>query len=266
MPDHARILTLAQWMGPAQWRSALPHGSPRNVLVWITRGQGRVLLGGQRRGITVHNALALPAHTLFAMDTGQQSFGLVAELPFGPAWPMPDDPVLLRIREPRAQADLTTQLEMMQREQNEARPFMDEALQAQASQLTVWLRREMLKAQAEPTKPSAAERLADAYAALIERDHAKGLAMQDYARALGVTPTHLTRICKTTAGMTASGLLTRRVLHAARDMLESTDLPANRIAAMLGFRSAGYFSRFIQQHTGKSPSALRKASERPGSA
>jgi AraC family transcriptional regulator, transcriptional activator of pobA len=218
-----------------------------------------VLLGGRQRGFSIHTAMALPARTLFAIGTGQQSFGLVAELPHGPDWPIPDDPALLRIRDTRAQAELTTLLETMQREHNEARPLMDEAMNAQARLLTVWLRREMLKADAEPARLSASEKLADAYAALVERDHAKGFAIRDFARSLGVTPTHLTRICKTTAGMTASGLLSRRLLHAARDLLENGDMPANRVAATLGFRSAAYFSRFIQQHTGHSPSALRKA-------
>jgi AraC family transcriptional activator of pobA len=82
--------------------------------------------------------------------------------------------------------------------------------------------------------------------------------MQDYARTLGVTPTHLTRTCKTCSGMTASDLLTRRLLHAARDLLETTNHPANRIAATLGFRSAAYFSRFVLHHTGQTPTALRK--------
>lgn len=266
MSETARLMTLAQWTGTAPWRAALPHGCARNVLVWITRGQGRVLLGGQRRGVSVHTALALPAQTLFAMETGQQSFGLVCELPQGGAWPFPDTPMLLRVRDTRAQADLTTMLDFMQREQNDARDFMNEALNAQASLVSVWLRREMLNTPGEARKPSAAEKLADAYAALVERDHAKGYAMQDYARALGVTPTHLTRICKSTAGMTASGLLTRRILHAARDLLETTDLPANRVAAMLGFRSAAYFSRFMQQHTGHPPSGLRQPVARPGGA
>ena len=83
--------------------------------------------------------------------------------------------------------------------------------------------------------------------------------MSDYARALGVTPTHLTRACRASAGMTASELLTRRVVHAVRDLLETTDHPANRVAAMLGFRSAAYFSRFVLQHTGHTPTALRRA-------
>jgi AraC family transcriptional activator of pobA len=125
--------------------------------------------------------------------------------------------------------------------------------------LTVWLRRSILAQEVPASPPGAAERLVAAYAALVERDFATGKVMQDYARTLGVTPTHLTRTCKTQAGMTASDLQTRRLLYAARDLLERTSHPANRIAATLGFRSPAYFSRFILHHTGQTPTALRKS-------
>ena len=85
--------------------------------------------------------------------------------------------------------------------------------------------------------------------------------MAEYAKALGVTPTHLTRACRTSSGMTASDLLTRRTVYAMRDLIETTDHPANRIAAMLGFKSAAYFSRFVLQHTGQTPTALRKSAQ-----
>ena len=58
--------------------------------------------------------------------------------------------------------------------------------------------------------------------------------------------------------MTAAELLVRRKLHAARVMLEDTDTAVQTIAAGLGFGSAAYFSRFIQHHTGRTPTALRK--------
>ena len=108
-------------------------------------------------------------------------------------------------------------------------------------------------------EPTAAQRLAMAYAALVERDYTSGKPMAEYARALGVTPTHLTRACRASAGLTASELLTGRIVHALRELLETTDHPVNRVAAMLGFRSAAYFSRFVLQHTGQTPSALRRA-------
>ena len=252
-------MSIQQWTGPGAWRANLPHSDPCHVVIWITRGQGRCLLGGRRRGIGVHNAICIPAGTLFSLDTGPQTFGLVCRVPSGRAVLMPDEPMLLRSRDARAQAELTALFDAMQREQNERRAFDDEALDAQAILLSVWIRRAIIAQEDPAPPPTAAERLVSAYAALVERDFATGRVMQDYARALGVTPTHLTRSCKTCAGLTASEILTQRLLYAARDLLEGTAQPANLVAALLGFRSAAYFSRFILHHTGKTPTALRKA-------
>lgn len=258
-PRHAQLLTLAQWLGPADWRATLPHAREAHALIWITRGQGRCLLDGQRRGLGVHSAIVIPAGTLFAFDAGTNSFGLVCQVPAHSSILLPDDPMILRIKDPRAQTDLTALLDAMQRDQNDARVFMDEALNAHASLITVWLRRAMIDLpQQRDLAPAATTRLVSAFAALVERDHASGRPMQDYARHLGVTPTHLSRICKQSTGMTAADLLTRRVLYSARDLLESTPLPVNQIAARLGFRSAAYFTRFMQRHTGRPPSELRQ--------
>jgi len=253
-------MTIAQWTGAGTWRAELPHSSPRHALVWITRGQGRCLVEGVLRGVGVHTALCIPAGTLFALQMGKQGFGSVCTVPAGGPVLMPDEPMVLRIRDVRPQAELTAILEMMQREQNSNRAFADEALDAHASLLTVWLRRAIIDDGEERLEMTAAHRLTMAYAALVERDYATGKPMSAYAAALGVTPTHLTRACRASAGMTASDLLTRRVVHAARELLETGDHPANRIASVLGFRSAAYFSRFVLHHTGHSPTALRRRS------
>lgn len=259
MHRHPRIMTLAQWAGPARWTSELPHSHDSHSVLWITRGQGRCMLDGIRRGVGVHNAVIIPAGTLFSTDLARMGFGLVCAIPPSDAVPMPDSAQLLRLRDVHAQSELTTLLETMQRENKAQRPFLDEAMRAHAVLLGVWLRRSMIEQDPEPARPSAAERLVRAYAALIERDHATGKPMAEFARALGVTPTHLTRTCRHCAGMSASQLLTQRILHAARSLLDGSDHPFNRIAAMLGFRSAAYFSRFVLHHTGQTPTQLRRA-------
>lgn len=259
MTAHARILTIAQWAEGGAWRGELPHSCPDHALIWITRGQGLAMIEGVRRGVGVHNALVIPANTLFSLDLGKQGFGLVCLVPaHGPVL-MPDEPQHLRIRDVQAQSELTAILDAMQREQNAAQPFMDEALNAEATRLTVWLRRAMLAHKDEAEKITAAQRLVTAYAALVERDHVTGKSMAEYAQTLGVTPTHLTRTCRDCTGMTAADLLTQRSLHAVRDLLENSDHPFNRVAAMTGFNSAAYFSRFVLHHTGKTPSELRKS-------
>ena len=264
MTTYARIMTLAHWTGAPTWKAELPHSSDMHALIWLTRGQGRCMVGGVRRGVGVHNAICIPAGTIFSLDLGKQGFGQVSLIPPGGPVLMPDTPQHLRIRDAQAQAELTAILEAMQREQNQHRPFKDEFMNAQASLLTVWLRRAMIEMSDPPDKPLAAQRLVTAYAALVERDHMSGKPMSDYAEYLGVTPTHLTRSCRQCLGMTASDFLTRRAVYAVRLLLESSDHPFNRIAAMSGFRSAAYFSRFVLHHTGHSPSALRKrAAMRP---
>ena len=260
---HARVMTVVQWAQGADWRATLQHSCRHHALVWITRGQGIAVMEGVRRGVGVHNALAIPAGTMFSLDLGKSGFGLVCEVPSGGAIPMPDIPQHLRIRDVTSQNELTAIFEAMQREQSNARTFMDEALNAEANLVSVWLRRAMID-HPETARATAGERLVRAYAALIERDFQSGRSMAVYARALGVTPTHLTRVCKQLSGLTAADMLTERSLHAARDLLEADEMPVGQIAASLGFGSAAYFSRFILHHTGQSPSSLRgKATARP---
>ncbi|MBZ8119475.1 helix-turn-helix domain-containing protein [Roseovarius sp. LXJ103] len=253
-------MTLVQWSRGASWRLDLPHSCGHHALIWVTKGQARATVDGVRRGVGVHNALAVPAGTLFSMDLGTQCFGLVCLIPAGGAFLMPDRPQHLRIREVKSQSELTSLLEALSREVNHPRDFSDEARNALAQQITIWLRRAMIDHEI-PAAPTAAERLVTAYAAMVEQSHATGVPMADYARDLGVTPTHLTRSCKAVSGMTAADMLTGRVLHAARDMLEIGRDPIRFVAAQLGFSSAAYFSRFILHHTKKSPSELRRSAQ-----
>lgn len=254
-----RVMTLAQWAGGASWGLELQHSEAAHALIWQTRGQGRCVIEGVRRGISVHTALAIPAGTMFSLELGKQSFGLVCLLPPLGDLPMPDTPTILRIRDVQSQAEVTGIFEALQREQNMARPFLDEALRAQGALLTVWLRRAMIENAPAEEKPSAAIRLVQAYAALLERDYMTGRSMADYAHRLGVTPTHLTRVCRECSGQTAAALLTERCLHAARTAIERGERPITEVAAALGFSSGAYFSRFILHHTGSSPSALRRS-------
>ncbi|MFX0544389.1 helix-turn-helix domain-containing protein [Roseovarius sp. S1116L3] len=262
MTDSApRLLTLAQWSRGAPWRLNLPHSQTSHALIWVTRGQARATVGGVRRGVGAHNALAVPAGTLFSLDIGPACYGQVCLIPPGGPALMPDLPEHVRIREVQQQAELTSLLDAMTREASQDRPFADEAAEALAIMVTVWLRRALIGQEPTP-RPTAAQRLVTAYAALVEQDFATGQPMAAYARDLGVTPTHLTRSCKACCGLTAADLLVQRILHSAREMLEDGGDAVRHVAAQLGFGSAAYFSRFITQHTGVSPSELRRRAQR----
>ncbi|VAV95494.1 hypothetical protein MNBD_ALPHA07-684 [hydrothermal vent metagenome] len=254
-----QVLTLAQWTKGCTWRAELQHSSEAHALVHVTRGQGLCTIMGKRRGIGVNNVMIIPAGNMFSIELGRAGFGQVCLIPPGGLTMLADEPVHLRLRDVSEQAELTAIFDVLQREQSTARLFMDEAMQAHASLLSIWLRRTLDCEGGDRCKIPAAERLINAYAAVIERDFKTGKPMAEYARILGVTPTHLARCCRQVSGLSAAEMITRRTLYAALEMLEETREPIRQIARLLGFNSAAYFSRFISHHTGNTPSALRKA-------
>lgn len=100
--------------------------------------------------------------------------------------------------------------------------------------------------------------LAEKYAALVERGFRSGKGVSDYAEQLGVTPTHLSRICRDASGRPALAILQERIMHEACTMLVDSDMAARDIAAELGFSSAAYFTRAFSKLTGRTPSEFRK--------
>ena len=255
-----QIVSLSQLTAGQEWRLQLAHDRPSHLLLWITRGQGRLLLDGQRRGIGTHNAIFIPAGALFALDLGRQGLGHVVVIPAGASLRLPEAPSHLRIREVQIQTELSGLIETAQREQQQMRPLSQDALEAHAALMSVWLRRQIMRDDNVPDRPNAAVRLSARFCALISEHFASGASMASYAETLQVTPTHLTRAVKSATGKTAADLLTERVLYEARMLLGATEAPAKDIARYLGFGSAAYFTRFIQQHTGHPPSQLRKGS------
>ncbi|MGC1498012.1 MAG: AraC family transcriptional regulator [Sulfitobacter sp.] len=252
-----KILTLPQLTGGQDWKLLLAHDRPHHLLIWITRGQGRILLDGQRRGLGMHNALLIPAGALFALDLGRQGMGQAVVIPQGTPLRLPEIPRQLRIRDVHVQSELSGLIEVAQREQQQSRPLRQDALEAHAALMSVWLRRQIMLDEHVPDRRNAAARLSARYCVMVAERYRSGAPMAEYAADLGVTPTHLTRAIKAATGKTAADLLTERILYAARVLLAETKEPAQDIARHLGFGSAAYFTRFMQQHTGRTPSKLR---------
>lgn len=256
--DDIRIAPLAQLMTQGAWQLELAHDRPEHLLLWVTRGQGRILLNGARRGVGTHNAIFVPARNLMAMELGRQTLGLALMIPLSEDLTLPHSPQHLRVMDNSEQNRLTLILDALNREQSDRHPLWHSAMRAQAELAAIWLRRAMGEEDRPVPRLSAAQKLMQKYTARIVDRLGSGEAMADYAAALDVTPTHLTRVCKAETGRTAAALLTDRHLHAARQLLTRTEVPVRDIARHLGFTSAAYFTRFIRQHCGGSPTEIRR--------
>ncbi|WP_299731331.1 AraC family transcriptional regulator [uncultured Tateyamaria sp.] len=255
-------MTLSQLSGAQDWRLSLAHDRAAHLLIWVTRGQGRLLLNGTRRGVGTHNAISIPAQTLFSLELGRQGMGLVAVIPDGSDLRLPLGPRQLRMRDVSAISELTSLFEAAVREDSSGRELSQDALDAHIALMSVWWRRQIALPDNLPVRMNAAARLSAAFCQRIAQFYTTGMSMADHAAALNVTPTHLTRACKAASGRTAADLLTERVLYAARIALSETDVAIQDVARHLGFGSAAYFTRFIQQHTAKTPTALRQSARR----
>ena len=81
--------------------------------------------------------------------------------------------------------------------------------------------------------------------------------VNEYARKLSVTTTHLSRTIKIVTGKTAGEMISDRLLLAAKRKLVFSDLPISEIAYMLEFSSPSYFTRFFVAQAGETPKQFR---------
>ena len=95
------------------------------------------------------------------------------------------------------------------------------------------------------------------FEALLEQHFLQHWTVSDYAAALQITSTHLSRLTRSATGHAASHLILERVIREARRNLVYTNLPISTIAYALGFNDPAYFSRLFSTATGLSPRSFR---------
>ena len=180
-----KVQTLAQLAGGDDWRIGLAHDRPYHSLFWFTRGQGRILLDGRRRGIGPHNAVFIPAGALFSVELGRQSLGQVVTVLAGTPLRLPDMPWHLRVLDVQVQSELSSFIEAAQREQSIHKPLFQDAMEAHVALISVWLRRQITLEEHVPTKRSAGERLSREFVRLLSRHYTSGASLSFYAAELG---------------------------------------------------------------------------------
>jgi len=256
----ARVIAIPRLATGGRWRVEAMRAYSEPVLLWFTRGQGRATVGGLTRGYGAHNAIYIPAGVMHGFEVGAQTFGSALFFGQDHGLDLPEVPLHLRVRDVTPQAELSGVIENVQRELDSKRPGGDRAVRHYLGLLGVWLERQAESSSDETaSRPDAARRLARAYSDLLERNFRSGMGVSDFARELGITSTHLTRVCNKPCGRSASDLLHDRLIFEARKLLTETRLPVQDVAETLGFTSAAYFTRAFQHRTGKTPSAFRKS-------
>lgn len=260
-PSQLRLTPISRLAAGGRWRVEAMRAHREPVLLWFTQGQGRITVAGTTRAYGPNQTVFIPAGVMHGFEIAPRVQGTVVFFGRSHGLTLPTTPKFLRPRDPISQKELIATLESIQRELETKRPGAQQAAKHHLGLLGVWLDRQLERERAfEPmlTRPVAAQRLVARFASLLERDFRSNPSVADYATALGVTPTHLTRVCRSTCGKGAHQLLEERILFEARRLLAETRMPIKDVADALGYNSPGYFTRSFQKSAGMTPSAFRK--------
>jgi AraC family transcriptional regulator, transcriptional activator of pobA len=260
LPELLHCESIAARSALHDWEFA-PHRHPRlHQVLLLEVGAGTALLDGQRHPIEPGSVVNVPAGTIhgFAFERGTE--GWVVTLARGLVDELVASAQALRgvAREPAiVAADATVRAPMasIAREHAGRAAGRGVALRAQAALLLVGVARRV--GAGAGSGPAPVRQHLARFEALLDAHFLEHWGVSDYARALHITPTQLSRLARAATGRSASALIDARVAREARRNLVYTNLPVSSIAYALGFRDAAYFTRVFRRATGLAPSAFR---------
>ncbi|MDF0603088.1 helix-turn-helix domain-containing protein [Psychromarinibacter sp. C21-152] len=265
LPDVVHCETIQTRSRLHDWEFA-PHRHARlHQVLFVESGGGRASLDGAALALVPGVVLNIPVGIVhgFRFDPGTQ--GLVVTL----AAEILDEalqpgeglrPVLNRAALLRAPADAVETMRGIAAEFPGRGFARAQVLRSLAGLLLGQIARALAATRPDGDAPGAPD-LLTRFEALVEAHYTEHWPVADYAAALAVSPTHLSRVARTATGRPASALIEERLIREARRNLVYTNLPVSTVAYALGFADPAYFSRVFSRATGLSPRAFRRRSQ-----
>lgn len=108
--------------------------------------------------------------------------------------------------------------------------------------------------------PLAAEPVTEEVLAYIDQHYGDPISLKDVARAVHLSPGHLTTVIGRKTGRTVQEWITERRLAEARRLLVETPLAVDEIARQVGYQDPGYLARLFRKAHGTTPLDWRRAS------
>jgi len=138
-----------------------------------------------------------------------------------------------------------------------ARTAPSQALTPIERSLVTLLLHEVTRGRAPQVDVSTAGLVARALA-YIEQHCLRPLPLDEVARHVGVSPSHLTRSLARATGHSAGTWIIRGKLAEARRLLARSDAPVDDVAHRVGYADATHFIRMFRRHHGVTPAAWRR--------
>ena len=228
---------------------------------WISKGNGRCMINGVTRSFGPNTVIFIPHDAPHQLELSSNVFGVVVTVDPAVTVALPERTVFLPILNLMDQKQIANRFDRVFAEFNATGVGRNQAVECLVGLLSVHVARMAQKHLKDP-QTSAAQRLMENFVNLLEKEYRTARTLAEYAKELGVTPTHLTRVCQQVNGKSASRLIQERVLAEARMMLTNTDHKILEISNHLGFSSPAYFTRLFSQKQGQTPKEFRHAAQK----
>lgn len=269
LPDLLHVETIAERSRLHDWEIRPHRHEALFQILIIRRGALQLTLDGRPQRRRGPCAITVPPMVVHGFQFAPAVDGMVITVAAGPLQALVREPtaddVAWRQALPRLQVLAPVGAAVLQA----ARRLRDDHATAgpwRALALDIGLRRLLLEL-ARTAAPDAvvadeavqqpALRHVRRFQALVEAHYRRQPLLAELAGRLGITTTQLNRVCHRVLGQSALSVLHARLLLEAERELGYTTRSIKQVALGLGFSDAGYFTRFFQRHSGRTPSAWR---------
>ncbi|WP_254695433.1 helix-turn-helix domain-containing protein [Oceanicola sp. D3] len=262
MADVVHCETIAARSALHDWELS-PHRHARlHQVLLLASGGGVALVEGQEKALGAQVMLNMPAGVVhgFRFDPGTEGWVLTLPADLVDQILRPAEGLWAELRQPRVEPGAGVLAAPMRAifGEYEGRSFARaQMLRMLAGQVLALVARHL--AQRAGTGEGAAHPLFRRLEALIEAQYAERPSVAQVAKALAVSPQHLSRITRDATGQPVSALLAARSHREARRLLTYTNLPVQQVAFRLGYADPAHFSRVFSREAGVSPRGFRAA-------
>lgn len=267
-PD-VEVTDLTGGLGPAEWVFAAERARRSAHGFLLVSGKGSVELAGVTSAVAAPCVIWLPSGlggqvrleagargAVMTVSEGALARVVPATAIAGPLREGIDRPLLgVPLDAPSARA-IGGDLGALQQEAGADLPGMREAVLSRLCLVLIAFWR--LGGGGTSPPQSSPRMLVQSFLQLVELNARRHWRVADYARAMGISTDRLNTAIRRATGVTPLELVHRRLLEDAEALLERSVLQVGEIADALGFRDAGYFSRFFSQRRGLSPGRFRQ--------
>lgn len=261
LPDVMHCETIADRSALHDWELS-PHRHARlHQVLLVQCGSGTLSLDGAVSALAPGSVVNVPPGHVHAFRFEKGTTGWVATF----ADELLEE-ILVRVGDVRAdlgracvvQADASIHrvMEQIWQEFSGSSKARALVLRGLSGALLGWMARAM-GADAAPVANLAESNLVQRFRGLIDEHFLAHWRVADYARALAVSPTHLSRLTRAATGNSAMRLIEARTIREARRQLAYTNLSITTIAYALGYADPAYFTRVFRRDAGVSPRDFR---------